>query len=368
MTDIDILTHALCRFYGFSHAVLVGRARSGLVALSDVLGLAGKVAVIPSNICPVVVAALDAAGVTLRLAPVDAVSGLAEDDQIVATMSASPQAGMVMPTHLYGKLATYRDSCALAARAGWFVLENDTLCAARVMTGERRAFGDALLTSFGYAKTASAGSGGAIVTDDAALAAELRRAVASWPTLDSKAAAVEQSLMLVRRHLRLLGCPGLGQGMLAVEQQHLRHSFPPALAPTVLSALEQVPLTLERRAMVAERWGKALERFSQHLATSAVPVTAPWRLIRSVTMPSLRDPLVHALREQGVDAGTNFPSLTESFPDLLGGQKSLQADSWSASVVNLWLDDAYTPERIQSAMNIVQRVFHERELTNVPCQ
>ena len=68
-------------------------------------------------------------------------------------MTAQADAGLVMPTHLYGQLADYGRTQEYAARNGWFLLENDTLCAARVTSRHQAAFGQALLTSFGYAKT-----------------------------------------------------------------------------------------------------------------------------------------------------------------------------------------------------------------------
>ena len=57
-----MLLGKLCEFYGYRHVVLFGRARAGMVALAEVLGLSGKPAIIPSNICPTVAVALDAAG------------------------------------------------------------------------------------------------------------------------------------------------------------------------------------------------------------------------------------------------------------------------------------------------------------------
>lgn len=353
----DLLVSRLCHLYGLGHAVLTGRARAGLLALGEVLGLAGRPAVIPSNLCPVVPVALHAAGLRLRLAPVSPCSGLADDDRLVRAMAAGSPPGLVMPSHLYGQHAAYPLTCAEAARGGWFVLENDTLLAARARGGCRPAFGAAVLTSFGHAKTAPAGGGGAVLTDDAALAAELRRVIAGWPVLGAAAAAVEQHTMALRRHLRQLGCAGLAEGLMAVEQAQLRHAFPPALAPAVLAALDGVEARLERRAAVATAWADALAPFRHQLRTPRVAVTAPWRLIRSVPQPGLRDRLVARLRAQGFDAGTNFPALTEAFPHLLAGQGHADADAWSATVLNLWLDEAVTPARLQAAVDCIAEVL-----------
>jgi len=351
------LSNRLCHFYGYRHAVLLGRARSGIVALSEVLGLSGKVAFIPSNICPAVVVALSASGVSIRLIPVNIDHGLADDHRLVTAMADCGQHNLVMATHLYGQWSSYEKTRALATSSSNFLLENDTLCAARIINGERRAIGDALLTSFGYAKTINAGGGGAILTDDTMLANDLQQLVDCWPELDAEAASIEHHLMLARRHLKQAGCSSLGEKFLAKDQQYLRYAFPAALTPTVIAALDEADAMLTKRAAVGRLWNKALAPFADMLREPPISVTAPWRLIRQVQNPVLRDRIVAALRSEHFDAGTNFPALTESFPIMLGEQVNTEADSWSAGVLNLWLDDNYNPSRVQAAARCIGNVL-----------
>ena len=171
------LERYLSNLYGYSHVVLVGRARSGLFALGQVLGLDGMDAVIPSNICPVIPVAFSSAGLSVRLAQVSTKNGLAEDNSLIDAMSNSKRPGIVMPTHIYGYWRSYSETQKWAKKNGWFILENDTLCAARIRMGRRFAFGDALLVSFGHTKSINAGGGGALLTDDIELANNLRKLV-----------------------------------------------------------------------------------------------------------------------------------------------------------------------------------------------
>jgi len=349
------LEQRLINLFGYGHAVLLGRARSGLLALGEVLDLKGMDTVIPSNLCPTVPAAFCDSGLSVRLAQVNAKSGLAEDESLINAMSCSHLPGIVMPTHIYGHWRPYTQAQEWARRNKWFVLENDTLCAARVRMGRRQAFGDALLVSFGYAKSINAGGGGALLTDDYELAKNLRSLVSNWPELDSFAIETDNNLMLARRHLRLLGRADLGERLMELDQAQLRHSFPLWIMPNVLAEIDMLESRLTKRAEVADCWNQMLEPVAHILNPVSANVTAPWRLIRTVTAPFLRDRIVSSLRAEGFDVGTNFPALTESYPLMLGSQVSSEANAWSDSSLNLWLEEIYTPKRINLAVACINR-------------
>lgn len=169
--------------FGYSNAVLFGRARSGVVALLSVLGLGPEAPfVMPSNLCSSLLLAVRSSGAKVELAGVSELNGLASDMTLVATMKQCAVPGVIMPAHLYGFVQPYEQTLSYAKAHNWFVLENDTIATkARFGGASRSAFGDALLVSFGYAKTIEAGGGGALLTDDVALARELRLRAYSFP-------------------------------------------------------------------------------------------------------------------------------------------------------------------------------------------
>jgi len=356
---MEKLQKKLCQFYGYTNAVLIGRARSGIVALAEAMGFRGTNAIIPSNICPVVPITFNAAEMIMRLAPVSAISGLAGDDALVQAMSqCQGEPGLVMPTHLYGQLISYQKTIKYATNNGWFILENDTLCAARIIKKNRLAIGDALLTSFGYAKTASAGLGGAILTDDKYLAKELCKIIDKWPPPNKESLEVEKNVMMTRRYLRELGRPELAEDLMRTEQSHLRHSFPVEYTDAVISAIDGVEADLIRKVEIVDLWSEALSDFDQVLRPTMIPMTAPWRLIRTVAVPEKRNILAQELRNSGVDVGINFPALTSSFPTLFSEQKHNDANAWADSVVNFWIDEKINKNKILKSVSIINKLLY----------
>jgi dTDP-4-amino-4,6-dideoxygalactose transaminase len=339
--------------FGYGHTVLFGRARAGLAAVLDAVGARGKPVIFPSNICPAVVAAIAAAGARPVAAPVSPISGLADDERLADAMAAEPVPGIVMPTHLYGLWAAYPRCRA----AGWFVLENDTLCAAALRDGRRRAMGDALLVSFNHVKTIEAGIGGAVLTDAPVLAAELARLAESWPPLSADDEAVEEHLTLARRHLRALGRGHLAEHLLEVDAAHTRHSLPENGRERIAAAMDMAPAAIARRWERIRLWEEALARFSEELCAPAAELSVPWRLTLRLRRPERRDPLAARLRAAGFDAGTNFPPLAQGFPAILPRQPD--AERWGQAVLNLWLSDDYDAARISAAAAVVQDFFEK---------
>lgn len=354
LNEIKVLEEKLSSFYGYDNVILVGRARSGILALTEVLGLAGKDSIIPSNICPVVPVAFDASGMNIRLAAVNPLNGLADDDRLINAMKISKRPGLVMPSHLYGQLSSYKKSKLYSSNNNWFVLENDTLCAARISNNRRKAFGDALLTSFGYSKTASAGLGGAILTDDGVMSKEIRRIVSKWPTPNDETIKIESNIMLTRRCLRNLGRSDLSEGLIDTEKMFLKHSFPTEFAKAVISALDKVDSVLERNAEMVAVWNEKLKGLNDYLKSPLADLPAPWRLIKCVSNPSHRDSIANELRNIGIDVGINFPALTDSFPTLLAGQSHPDSESWANSVLNFWIDDSVNESKINTAVNNIK--------------
>ena len=354
--------------FGYSEAILFGRARSGVVALLDVLGL-GRDApfVMPSNLCSSLLLAVHSCGISVRLAGVSEWDGLAPDAALVETMREACVPGVVMPTHLYGFVQPYEKTVAYARTHGWFVLENDTVATrARFPWGQRPAFGDALLASFGYAKSIEAGGGGALLTDDASLANELRLKARSYRPLDDIALKAEVEFMLLERQLRnsqrlqIGPCEHDREQILINRMPGCRLSFPDDLVEPLSMALDGLHEVIEAKRQRVEMWNRFLEPFNDFLVSPMADCVVPWRLIRRV--PGCRDKLVAALRKERIDAGTNFPPLTTSFPVLLSGQRYEGAEQWGAEVLNLWVSSDYDAQRMRQVVEVIGEVLsHQNE-------
>jgi dTDP-4-amino-4,6-dideoxygalactose transaminase len=347
------LASDLSQAFGFAHAVLFGRARAGLVALLEETTAAGAPALIPSNICSAVLAAVIASG--RRPVPVatSATTGLVEDAVFAEAIRAEPTPGLVMPTHHYGVRVDYPLTTQVAAELGWTVVENDSLGAAAFDPGEKRHVGLALLTSFGKGKPIDGGGGGGVLTDDRGLVSALAKRAKQWPEFDEAAEAVETHATLARRHLVALDLSGTCEDLLAVEAAHCRHRFDETLTPDVRAAIRAFPNSNRRRLERLEMWNQALAPIADEIRVPALPARAAWRAIFYVPRPGLRDKVAHALRAGGFDAGVNYPPLWEGAPRLLSGARRESGDQWGRSVLALWLTDDYDQSRIAAAAETI---------------
>jgi dTDP-4-amino-4,6-dideoxygalactose transaminase len=353
-----LLHRRLSRLFKRDHVTLFGRARAGLVAVVEECGGAGIAVLMPSNICPAVLAAVVGAGGTPCLVPVSPLSGLADEQRFLAALKAnSAPCGIVMPTHLYGFWSDYSAVGRLARDRGWMVLENDCLASLAVDDGGPAPIGDALLVSFGSGKTIDAGGGGAILTNDPRLAKALERRSAAWHELGAADSEIEGHLTQARRALRALGKAGLAEHLLSVDLAHLRHAFDETHTSQLAAVLDRFREDCEERRLRLEVWRRVSSGLGDELRVLSTDVMAPWRLIGRARNPDRRDLMVSALRRKAIDAGINFPPLTDCFPKLLGDQRHADADEWGDSVINLWLSADYDNRRIDQAAAILAKVL-----------
>ena len=370
VTALQPLSRRLAGLFGCRHGVLFGRARSGLAVLLDILSGAGAPleVILPSNICPAVALAVHAAGARVRLATVSSHTGLAPDAVLAGLVARGPVSGVVMVAHLYGFVADYPETRQVARARGWLILENDSVATkAGWSPGEALrvpvppVFSDAVLVSFGYAKTIDAGGGGAVLTDDPALARELAARAAALPVPDAAAGAREQWFMALHRSLRQ-GPPGgppltgLIETLLPAEASGLRLGFPGSLAGPLVRALDGLPAAVAGRRAVAAAWARALAGLAPALETPPVAQPVPWRLIRRVPH-GRRDRVVAALRTAGLDAGTNYPPLNTAYPHWFGAECGEEAAAWGREVLNLWVTNDTTPERVRQAAELIEKVI-----------
>lgn len=344
--------------FGGDHAVLFGRARSALLALFETLGLHGRsIILIPSNACPSLLASAWASGAEVRLAPVSAETGITEDASLadqIRNLAQEGRTGAVLLTHLYGFRLDFVLARQAARERGWICIENDANASSFASQAPLEDL--ARIVSFGAGKVLDAGGGGAVITHDAALAAELSQRAASYPVLDDAAAEAEHQLMLQRRALRNQGRAAEIEHSLVSELSQLRFGFDPNTTEKLAAVLAALPAHLAERQDRRALWTRALSGIAPALAPVALDQTAPWRLIVK-TSPALRDPLVEALRANGFDAGTNYPALTQSFPALTAQDAHPDAELWAQSVINLWLDERYDSARITAACAVMEPVL-----------
>ncbi len=120
-------------------------------------------------------------GAPVRFADVDPAFALLDPEAVAREMA--PEVGAVVPVHLAGHVADLERLAAVAARRGWAIVEDAAhALGARYRTADGRwhrvgacAHSAMCCFSFHPVKHITTGEGGAVTTNDAALAARLRR-------------------------------------------------------------------------------------------------------------------------------------------------------------------------------------------------
>jgi dTDP-4-amino-4,6-dideoxygalactose transaminase len=358
LSGLVALEDRLTEELGYANAVLFGRARSALAALVEIMnpGAAFDI-LIPTNVCSALLMAVWWSNARVSLIPVDRTTGLVPDGRLAQAIRTAPGRGLAVATQLYGFRQQHPMTMAAARERGWYVLESDTLLVGAKSVGNRLSpFADAMLASFGYAKTIDVGGGGAVLTNDSALAADLRRCAAAYRPLDEQAEQAELAAMLARRRL-LARADANERAQLRISRDagSVKFGFPTRLADPLNDALGRIRDIATRRRERAARWHSSLQRFGDALLETGLDQPLPWRVIRRA--PERREVIVSALRNAGFDAGTNYPPLADEFPADLVRFGDDDASAWGAQVINLWVTDDYDDRRIDAAADVMAQAL-----------
>jgi dTDP-4-amino-4,6-dideoxygalactose transaminase len=172
---VDEFETAWARYCERDHAIGVGNGTDALELALRALGIGrGDEVIVPANTFIATAEAVVAAGATPRFVDVDRSTLLITADAIAEAVG--PRTAAVIPVHLYGQVADMTTISAVARRVGLAVIEDAAQAHGATWRGARAgSFGDLGCFSFYPGKNLGAfGDGGAVVTDDAALADRIR--------------------------------------------------------------------------------------------------------------------------------------------------------------------------------------------------
>lgn len=164
------------QFSEVSHTVGVGNGLEALTLTLRALGIGpGDEVLVPSNTYIATWLAVTHVGAT----PVPVEPDLATSNLDPAGLAAArtPRTRAILPVHLYGQPCRMPEILAFAARHGLAVVEDNAQAQGATFEGQRTgSFGTANATSFYPTKNLGAlGDAGAVTTNDAALAEQVRR-------------------------------------------------------------------------------------------------------------------------------------------------------------------------------------------------
>jgi hypothetical protein len=193
----DLLTD-LREFFGCEHVVPVGSGTIGMALALRSIGVRGKRVLMPALTCPAVPLAAIAAGGEPRPVDVSASNCTLSVEAVDAALDG--EVGAIIAVDPFGYPAPYEGLRRLADRFGCPVIED----ACQSYGGHYRGkpmgtLASAGVVSFGYTKNIDLGAGGLVLTDDAALAADVR-ALQSAP--DYRWLSSVRSRLLLRMMVR----------------------------------------------------------------------------------------------------------------------------------------------------------------------
>ena len=173
--EVEEFEQAFARYCGVRHCVGVGNGLDALTLVLRVWGIGpGDEVIVPAN--TYIATWLAVSQVGARPVPVEPDPGTFNVDPARIEAAITPRTRAVLPVHLYGQCADMAPIAALAKARGLRVLEDAAQAAGATYRGARAGtLGDAAGFSFYPTKNLGAfGDGGAVVTDDAALAERVR--------------------------------------------------------------------------------------------------------------------------------------------------------------------------------------------------
>lgn len=263
---------------GTRFAVGVGNGTDAITITLRTLGIGrGDEVIVPANTFVATVEAVVLAGATPRFVDVDARTLLVTPELVEAAIG--PRTVAVIPVHLYGSVADVEGICRVAERVGIVVIEDAAQAHGATREGRHAgSFGIAGTFSFYPGKNLGAfGDGGAVVTDDAWLAARIR-SIADHGRADGK------------RYLHpLVGTNSRLDGLQA------------AILSTRLRAL---PRWNAARASLAAAYARHLPP-SLALVQAGPGVRSSWHL--AVIQVQDRARVRRSLSRSGVETGIHYP-------------------------------------------------------------
>jgi len=359
---IAVAEDAVARWFGRERAVLAGSGTAAITLLLEALNLPGDAKVLyPDTICDTAVNAAVCAG----LAP-----AFADVDPATATLDPAPTAagqgriGAVMPTHIFGHPAAIPRCGEQGLPADCAVIEDAAQGYGGTWQGRKiGALAPFSIVSFGRGKLLDLGSGGALLTDDPALARAAERVRASWPgprNSEAERKAFMEACFLGRKQ-----APSAESWVAQRDKLMRRHRHAYVFqieedqAERIGAAVATIDgLAAQRQHATAALQGvlrEAQARWPSHLQAFATPQTAAlWRFSFLAAAPH-RQSLVEALRRAGLQVSTLFQPMHRQYlqPDDAFPQACALADR----LINIAFDGKDAKNAAQSLRDCLDGYF-----------
>jgi len=327
------------RAFGVEHVFLVSSGAAALsVSLIALKSLApGREVVIPAYTCYSVPAAVLKAGLRPVLCDIDRATLDFDHAQLQRTLSDDTLC--VVTHHLFGIPAAVDRTRALCAERGIFVLED----AAQGMGGELHGrklgtLGDIGIFSFGRGKNVTCGSGGAIVTTSAPIAAQLAARYGELPSPgvgEVAADLVKLLVMTVFIRPRLYWIPSLLPFLRLGETR-----FPDDVPLRRLGAVKAALLAGWQRRLATSNTtrSEAADDYQRRLPLAPAGRHAYLRVPLLAPTPGAKRKLQALAQRRGLGVSAAYPTAVSDIPqirDAFRGQRFPAAEHVAARLVTM---------------------------------
>lgn len=380
MRDITRLEDALCHRLQRRHAIVTGRAATGLyLAYSAVHQLRsekpaqqsaaaqGKI-IVPAICCPSPATVCLYADLEPIFCDIDPDTFNLCPHALERLLTIHADVVAVLAVHLYGQPASMEKLSAITKQHGVALIEDVAQALGGDINGQPLgSWGDISVVSFGHTKQVDIGWGGAILTDSDELMATMRTKLATLPVRPER---LDQQFEQYRRMMYLLlqrrvQDPDIDELFLLLPQNfrdmHLFRARPDNVEP-ILQALAHLDESVEQRRALSARYREQLV----HPAVKPVELNSgasPWR--HTIRVPAFAQGAVtEALRRANIDASNWYPSLHRWYA--LGRAQPTdqlsEAIRHEQEVVNLWVTPEVSMERIVQTCNIINDTLERAQI------
>lgn len=279
--------------FNVSHAKLTSSWTQGAVATLLALGIGpGDEVIVPAMTFVATANVVKQVGARPVFVDVEPSTLLIDIALVKAAVTSRTKA--VIPVHLYGQMVDI-PALRAALRPGIRIIEDAAHCFEGRRGGRRPGQdSDAAIFSFYATKNVTCGEGGAVITNDAELAANLNEAV-----LHGMSAAAAQRFSAGRyQHWD-------------VARLGTKANLPDLLAVLLEAQLETVDERLERREALARRYEESLAATTIGFPAIEAGVVSARHLFPIHIPGGRRDWVMRTLNDQGIGATVNYRSVTE---------------------------------------------------------
>jgi dTDP-4-amino-4,6-dideoxygalactose transaminase len=283
----------LSEYLGVEHCRCLSSCTAALILSLQVLGVGpGDEVLVPTMTFVASANAVEHAGATPVL--VDSVPGTGLIDLEQAEAAVTDRTRAIMPVHLAGRPVDMERLDALASRHGLAVVEDAAHAIGAAWRGRKiGAFGNLTAFSFYVTKNISTIEGGALVTDDPEVAAEVERLALHGLSLGAWQRFSDRGF----RHYEVV-TPGFKYNMTDVQ------------AAVGLHQLPRLDSWIERREQLWSRYDAMLAGLPLHTPVPAQPDTTHARHLYQVLVdpsaPLSRDKLLNGLTARNIGVGVHY--------------------------------------------------------------